>query len=684
MKTYDERYDICPSCGYVEGTPPQIAYHLHPGVTLRNGRYLIGTTVGFGGFGITYSAWDTVLEKKVAVKEYYPNGLVNRVPGQKEVIVYSGDRANEYQKGMDRFLSEARNAARFNTHPNIVNVYEFFQENNTAYLAMEFLEGTSLKDFIKGNGGILPPNMAVDIMLSVLDALKEIHSARIVHRDVSPDNIFMVPNENNGFNIKLIDFGAARFSSGEEEKELSIILKPGYAPPEQYRNKSKQGPWTDIYAVGAVLYRCITGVKPDESVNRVIEDTLRPPKELVPELPEQINDSIMRSLALNQELRFQSAEQFQEALRSRLKVRSLNNELKHRKKVRGIIISIACAVVLTGLLGCAGIYKFLQKAAYGIKADIAVVVPDYNEARAEEIQKAQAIASGFSSAAEGSGHLSMDMEDTTVMVSDMLREFNEKYANVSVSVKLAEAASGVGSAAVYDVGSGLSGVQDKDAYPMQTVYRQIDPSEYYFMKTKVFEQHYSDRKTCIPIAFSVPVFYVNTKAFYDDEIDALKGISDLSSLAAEYSMDETLYETYKDSLNADDSKIISGGLEAFLSRQCGCYFGTTDDYETVRAGLGGIYRMVVPVQMIRSHAVKGKFTHAWCIAAGSSETENRACENMVYYLISQRAEDIFCLRNGHGLPLSRKMMKEYAAGNEEYADILEIMEDLEMEYGENA
>ena len=274
MEIFDEVYGVCPHCGFIPGSPPKEAYHLFPGTVLR-GRYIVGTTVGFGGFGITYRAWDKTLDKMVAIKEFYPNGLVNRVPGEKTVIIYSGNRANEFENGKIRFLAEARNMAMFNTHPNIVNVYEFFEENNTAYIAMEFLKGMSFKQYIAAQGGKIGWQTAVSVVLSVLDGLKEIHRAKIIHRDVSPDNIFLVPTDDGkDYRIKLIDFGAARFASGEEEKTLSIILKPGYAPPEQYRSKSRQGPWTDLYAVGAVLYRAITGIMPEEA-RRVISDRAR-------------------------------------------------------------------------------------------------------------------------------------------------------------------------------------------------------------------------------------------------------------------------------------------------------------------------------------------------------------------------------------------------------------------------
>lgn len=145
MEVYDDRYDICPYCGFQVGTPPKVASHLVPGTVLEN-RYIIGTVIGYGGFGVTYMAWDEDLGIKIAIKEYYPNGLVNRVPGTADVLVLGGEKKTQYDAGLQRFLQEARTMARFSKEPNIVYVYGFLEANNTLYIIMEVLEGTGFKN----------------------------------------------------------------------------------------------------------------------------------------------------------------------------------------------------------------------------------------------------------------------------------------------------------------------------------------------------------------------------------------------------------------------------------------------------------------------------------------------------------------------------------------------------------
>ncbi len=698
MKTFNEQFGVCPHCGFQPGTPPKEAYHLHPGTEL-NGHYIIGTTVGFGGFGITYRAWDRVLEKMVAIKEFYPNGIVNRVPGEKEVIIYSGNRADEFLNGKIRFLAEARNMARFNTHPNIVNVYEFFEENNTAYIAMEFLEGMSYKQYIAQHNGRVDCQTAVNVVLSVTDALREIHKVKIIHRDISPDNIFMVPVDQQATNykVKLIDFGAARFSSGEEEKTLSIILKPGYAPPEQYRSRSKQGPWTDIYAVGAVLYRSVTGRMPEESVNRVVEDHLPPPNALVPEIPQYLSDTIMRAMALSQELRFQNVDQFQAALRNETKVRDVAAELKRRKRIRIISVAAMAAVICGGGVGCWGFYQLKQQAMYDVAATVSLLMPDVNGEKEEEVRDAGAMAAKDGEARQ------IELEDSSQMLERMLKEYETNFQKVEwqgevcgqsqeYEAFLEEALSQGDGPFVFETSAvrpGEGKIWDQLG-SLDTCYRMLDEKRYYFMETKEFKEYFGRDKKQLPVSFSAPVLYVNTHMVPAQEL--LEDFTSLDQLEVEGMLSVCVgakdREMYREAFGAGkdpafgEAKPGEKGYEPFLKRETAYYLGSTDDYEAVRAGLGGIYKMVVLDKLQRDGAVKGRFTHLWSINGSLKGDDKKASDSLVYYLAGESAQDVFNLQSGNGLPLNKAMMDTYVQGNDEFQAIAEGLEYLTMEYGE--
>ncbi len=698
MKTFNEQFGVCPHCGFQPGTPPKEAYHLHPGTEL-NGHYIIGTTVGFGGFGITYRAWDRVLEKMVAIKEFYPNGIVNRVPGEKEVIIYSGNRADEFLNGKIRFLAEARNMARFNTHPNIVNVYEFFEENNTAYIAMEFLEGMSYKQYIAQHNGRVDCQTAVNVVLSVTDALREIHKVKIIHRDISPDNIFMVPVDQQATNykVKLIDFGAARFSSGEEEKTLSIILKPGYAPPEQYRSRSKQGPWTDIYAVGAVLYRSVTGRMPEESVNRVVEDHLPPPNALVPEIPQYLSDTIMRAMALSQELRFQNVDQFQAALRNETKVRDVAAELKRRKRIRIISVAAMVAVICGGGVGCWGFYQLKQQAMYDVAATVSLLMPDVNGEKEEEVRDAGAMAAKDGEARQ------IELEDSSQMLERMLKEYETNFQKVEwqgevcgqsqeYEAFLEEALSQGDGPFVFETSAVRPGdgkIWDQLG-SLDTCYRMLDEKRYYFMETKEFKEYFGRDKKQLPVSFSAPVLYVNTHMVPAQELP--EDFTSLDQLEVEGMLSVCVgakdREMYREAFGAGkdpafgEAKPGEKGYESFLKRETAYYLGSTDDYEAVRAGLGGIYKMVVLDKLQRDGAVKGRFTHLWSINGSLKGDDKKASDSLVYYLAGESAQDVFNLQSGNGLPLNKAMMETYVQGNDEFQAIAEGLEYLTMEYGE--
>jgi serine/threonine protein kinase len=283
--------------------------YLKEGVLLHN-RYEIQTVLGHGGFGITYAAHDAVLNVKVAIKEYLPRQLATRGEGWTKVSVFTGEARQHYDDGLRKFLEEAQSVARFSHHPNIVSARDFFEANGTAYMVMEYVEGVTLKEYLEKKGGKISFEEAKGIMMPIMDALREVHQAGLLHRDISPDNIYLTSSAQ----VKLLDFGAARYFAGEQSKSLSVILKQGYAPEEQYRSSGKQGTWTDVYAVGATLYKVLTGKTPPDALDRLAEDTLVPPSRLGVAIPPAQEQGLLKGLAVQAGQRYQTMPEFQQAL----------------------------------------------------------------------------------------------------------------------------------------------------------------------------------------------------------------------------------------------------------------------------------------------------------------------------------------------------------------------------------
>lgn len=300
---------VCPECGWREGRLPASNQHLPPG-TLLSDRYCIGKVLGQGGFGITYLGMDTYLDLKLAIKEYFPRELVIRETGRSQVSIHSDTFQEQYNYALEKFLLEARTLARFEGHPNIISVRDFFKANGTAYLAMPYLSGMTLKEYLELKDMALSFAEVLGILMPVLDALRVIHGEGVLHRDISPDNIFITSKGR----VILIDFGAARQAIGEKGKHLSVVLKPGYAPEEQYRSRGIQGPWTDIYAVAATFYRAVTGRMPPDSLDRLEDDPLLSPTRLGIPLGAEEEAALLKAFAVRAENRFQDVAHFQAAL----------------------------------------------------------------------------------------------------------------------------------------------------------------------------------------------------------------------------------------------------------------------------------------------------------------------------------------------------------------------------------
>ena len=301
---------VCPFCGFDESTYEPSPHHLQPR-SILGGKCLIGRVLGEGGFGITYMGWDLNLDLKLAIKEYYPTGFVTRTNTTTNTVTpYRGEKAEFFTAGRSRFINEAKTLAKFYTLPGIVSVRDFFLENGTAYIVMEFVEGETLKQRLARVGGKMEAGEVFDLVRPLLRSLAEMHATGLIHRDISPDNIMITPEGN----VKLIDFGAARDYLDSGNRSLSVMLKPGYAPEEQYFARGQQGPWTDIYALCATLYRAITGQTPPESVERLRRDELIAPSTLGAHISPAQEAALLKGLAVTQEDRWQSIPELNQAL----------------------------------------------------------------------------------------------------------------------------------------------------------------------------------------------------------------------------------------------------------------------------------------------------------------------------------------------------------------------------------
>ena len=300
--------ETCPCCGYnkSEFTPDPMVL---PFGTKLNDKIVIGRVMGKGGFGITYLGYDLRMDKTIAVKEYYPNGISYRVPGGTEVAVTDAKSAETFENGAEKFYTEAEMVSQFNGNPNIVSVYDYFRANSTVYLIMEYLSGITLKNYVKKHGK-LTDGQALYVMDKIAAALSITHSAGVLHRDISPDNIMICSDGK----IKLIDFGAARQILAESSSNLTVVMKPGYTPIEQYTKKGRQGAWTDIYSLGVSMYYALTKVIIDDPYARMDSD------EEFDENKYNINESLWEILKkctmINASDRYGSAIDLRKALKS--------------------------------------------------------------------------------------------------------------------------------------------------------------------------------------------------------------------------------------------------------------------------------------------------------------------------------------------------------------------------------
>ena len=325
MSTLPHPKAVCPNCGWSRKTDQNSVSQLKQGIILRNptngNQYLIGKAAGQGGFGIVYVAFDVTNNRKVAIKEYFPNQFVNRDHSSTVIPINdTQENRNFLAKQKRRFYQEAEKMQLFHDSPNVVNVLDYFEANDTAYIVMEFIEGQTFAKVLDRM-----PNKRLSLkdvlanLKPIVDVLERIHHTPytddkgvqqfgITHRDISPENIMYAADGS----VKLLDFGAARVSA--PGKPPTGIIKPGYAPLEQYLSvsgpDSAQGSWTDVYALAATIYRAITGEIPPNAVDRLGVDKLIPPSAMGIQITPEEEKVLLKGLAVKYPNRYQSVSQF--------------------------------------------------------------------------------------------------------------------------------------------------------------------------------------------------------------------------------------------------------------------------------------------------------------------------------------------------------------------------------------
>lgn len=610
FRKYDESYGMCPNCGHVEGEAAE-AYCLAPGTRLAD-RYIIGQTLGLGGFGITYKAFDTQLEIVLAVKEYFPSGMVNRSAGGTKVFLVASKREEEYLIGKQRFLDEARHIAKFSKHRNIVNVFNFFEANDTAYIVMEYLDGKTLSQTLRDQNRPLPADRCAEIAMDVCQALSSIHQEGILHRDVSPDNIMLCQDGT----VKLFDFGAARFSREKaEDSRVTVIVKPGFAPPEQYDNINQQDARTDLYALGATMYYAMTGSKPAESTDRKIRDTMPPPRVLVPSIPDYVSNAIMRVMAVEPRFRFASAEEFRKVLQEKIKVKTAAAEKKQQNRRRLWSILGATAAVAAVVAAALFLWHQKQEAAKIPDGDIQLWYMTTGDQKKDQA--------------------------TTSAWRALVEDFTRENPNVSVTALPIPAA---------EYAQRLEQAQKTGTMPdiyestrlTATTLPQAQSLEELLSRSSqtVYLDGLMGTDTQYPTGLVAPAIYVSSAVTAVPETDTL---AELVAACEEGTLltSATAASMYQTAYGGDLMGYISGdALEKFLSGECQIYLGTTAEYLTVQEGLIGRYTVLFPDTGTASYS----YGSLWSCSQSDKDT-TKICMAMLEHMNSDLGQDYLNIRN---------------------------------------
>jgi len=600
---------------------------LYPGTVLAH--YTIGKVLGEGGFGIVYKAWDNNAGVPVAIKEYFPRGLVTRTPGSGMLHNVASSYLGEFEAGMQRFIREREGTGKIDMmyagNPHLPHGVSYFDANGTAYMVMELFDGETLTERIDRQGA-MAVSEALSMIYDVLGAVQDLHKAGVVHRDISPDNIVLCSDGN----VKLFDLGAAKFGKSSKNVSYERVLKPGYSPPEQYDSGDRTGVYTDIYAVSATLYFALTGMKPEEATNRKELDILAKPQSIVPEIPKHVSDAILVAMAADHRLRYKSAEAFTLALKGAAKVVPLNKivfNLKLRKT-----LTVASALIV---LCCAATFAYFM---------LREQVPTLNDASFEVWYAI-------------SGDEAADSKKNAAF-ERIIWEFNEIYPNVRIDL--------VGIAAgEYDdkvettIGRGEPVLFESDGMSRDMLAKTADINS---VANKIrrdtlfldgYTRLFTDRNQ-IPTGFAVTCVYINT-TFSSYEDDA---VADLTALLASMPVGASriaVKSGLEVSFESTFGNVPYAAPEDFYTADAGAKFADTLLLYEVQSKLAGRYRLL----RIDKSEVPAAFGAVFSIAGGS-KNELNAMMRLLEFMLGENAQDAMHIQANSGfIPLNREAMETF-------------------------
>lgn len=633
FEEFDEKESICLHCGKSYWELKNKANCLQPGTTLNRGRYIVGKALNAGGFGIVYKAFDTTLNIVIAIKEFFPASLATRVVGGKEIILVENTRGISYEEAKENFLTEAKIMEKFKTNENVVSGRDWFEENNTAYIVMEFIDGINVRDFMLQGNKKMDLESVQWITKQVIHALKDIHEKGYIFRDLTPDNIMITTEyDEEGRNIvKLIDFGAAvNMNTKVDTATDDVILKPGYAPIEQYVSGGILGPYTDIYALGATIHRMLSGLVPFEVTDRNKEDHLEKLVDLDPTIPEYIDRSVMKAMAIDKKIRFQTVDEFEAAFIHEQEVLYPEEELKKLKRKKKVFFCLFASVCIA-LAGFSFYIKDRRDQGIkniAVKKDTITVMIPYSDqgSTAKEIDHLQEIVDDFEKEYE-----QITVKAEFVKQSEYFETLNQKETLPTVffiDEKFDE--------------SRLANIKE--------LLDSINLDNYYYFNNAKDSFH-----TSLPLAFDVAVCYVNEDKEKKSKtnIKTLE-IEDLQTKQIAYNYD--YFYTLTNKLNKKDITLQYPTKEQFLKEEVTYYVGNVSEWEDIYDAMPG-YWSAKPFIKSEQQII---FKDYVAISNESSENQQNAGMLFIYELLSDLAQNNRYLQSdNHYIPVNKETEELY-------------------------